>query len=199
MDEVVELLGVPMAFLDGIYFFAQAVYDQTYSQIGKLHIERDELAKHVFDLRKQKEDLQRCVKALEDDVELLSPSKHGRVVTLVDLSSCAEKNREQFIRVIPCTGHTSVAEAREVHAGCSGLYFAWCIKSGRCVYVGKSKNIGSRVSASRPELRSCRVSVIYMPEHEIHLWELFYIWLLRPERNGQVVESALQKEAKDGR
>ena len=66
----------------------------------------------------------------------------------------------------------------------SGIYFAW---DGLFVsYVGKSRNIPHRV---RSHEKFCRyntmLSFLEIPESEIGLSEIFYIWLLRPELNSE--------------
>lgn len=85
-------------------------------------------------------------------------------------------------------------EIGEKFYGVSGIYFAWRKSDNVLQYVGRSKNIGSRVYGKpgcrdwprhRPELEGCLVNVVLFPEHEIHLAELFYIWKLRPEKNSE--------------
>lgn len=66
----------------------------------------------------------------------------------------------------------------------SGLYFAW---DGLFVsYVGKSRNIPNRVRCHEKFSRyDTLISFIVMPEDDIGLAEIFYIWLLRPELNSE--------------
>jgi hypothetical protein len=66
----------------------------------------------------------------------------------------------------------------------SGVYFAWG-KDGRCDYVGKSNNVPQRVSKSRPELASDRITFLKFPEHEISWAEICYIGMLRPRFNAE--------------
>lgn len=69
----------------------------------------------------------------------------------------------------------------------SGVYFLWDGTS--CVYVGKSKNIGQRLSShTKLQLRH-DVSWLRCSEKQMHTWELFYIWLLQPELNGEVIKA----------
>ncbi len=64
----------------------------------------------------------------------------------------------------------------------SGVYFA-VDEAGVVQYVGKSRNLPSRVRSGRDELRGCRISALRMPQNEIHFAELHYIARYRPARN----------------
>jgi hypothetical protein len=77
--------------------------------------------------------------------------------------------------------------ASKLSRNLTGVYFAWV--DGECVYVGKSDNIGSRINVHTTISRECFVSFRRMEPHEIHLAELFYIWLLRPRLNSEVKRS----------
>ncbi len=65
----------------------------------------------------------------------------------------------------------------------SGIYIAINETTGSVQYVGKSKDVTRRVSASRPELSECRIALVKMPEAEIHFAELYYIAKCRPTHN----------------
>jgi hypothetical protein len=65
----------------------------------------------------------------------------------------------------------------------SGIYIAVNEETGAVQYVGKSKDVTRRVSASRPELKNCRIALVKMPESEIHFAELHYISKCRPTHN----------------
>ena len=65
----------------------------------------------------------------------------------------------------------------------SGIYIAIHETTGAVQYVGKSRDVTKRVSASRKELAGCRIAVIKMPESEIHFAELHYIAKCRPYAN----------------
>lgn len=76
----------------------------------------------------------------------------------------------------------------------SGIYFAWCSKTGKLQYVGKAKLLCNRLNPRRRELKDCLVSVFTMPEDEIHLAELFYIYAMQPERNHEVRKSKSEED-----
>ncbi len=69
----------------------------------------------------------------------------------------------------------------------SGVYFLW--DGASCVYVGKSKNIGQRLSSHSKLQARHDVSWLCCSEEQMHTWELFYIWLLQPELNGEVIKA----------
>ena len=72
----------------------------------------------------------------------------------------------------------------------SGVYIAIHQTTGNVQYVGKSKDVTKRVSASRKELLGCKIALIQMPEQEIHFAELHYIAQCRPTANrcGQSIQ-----------
>ena len=69
----------------------------------------------------------------------------------------------------------------------SGIYFGW--RQSNCFYVGKSTNIESRLRSHHVITPDDDVSWLEMPTSEIHLNELFYIWLLAPECNKESRQS----------
>lgn len=68
-----------------------------------------------------------------------------------------------------------------------GVYFLW--NHSLCVYVGKSVCLRNRLSCHERVSGETLISYIELPLHEIHLQELYYIWLLRPRLNSQVQET----------
>lgn len=68
-----------------------------------------------------------------------------------------------------------------------GIYFCWI--DGVCVYVGKSVNISTRLRNHSTVNLNEDVGWISFDKDQIHLAELFYIWLLRPLRNHEVCKS----------
>jgi hypothetical protein len=68
-----------------------------------------------------------------------------------------------------------------------GVYFLW--DHSLCVYVGKSTCLQRRLSRNMHATDETLISYIELPLHEIHLQELYYIWLLRPRLNSQVQET----------
>jgi hypothetical protein len=192
MDQVVEILGVPMAFIDGLYFAASCAITSEQCSIGKLAMTRAQLEEGVSNLKWKFDELKDEIAEREQQLSLIGDRADPLPVSRVDYSRAEEIAR--LYATVPADEFCTLEYARTRFAGKSGIYFGWSIASGKCVYVGKSKNCGNRISPSRHELRGCQVTVLEMPEADIHLWELFYIWLMRPERNGQVVESSRDKE-----
>jgi hypothetical protein len=66
----------------------------------------------------------------------------------------------------------------------SGIYFGW--RNSKCFYVGRSSNIKNRLRSHQIISLSDDVSWLEMPDEDTHANELFYIWLLQPESNGQM-------------
>ena len=66
----------------------------------------------------------------------------------------------------------------------SGIYFGW--RNSKCFYVGRSINIKNRLKSHQTISLSDDVSWLEMPDEDTHANELFYIWLLQPESNGQM-------------
>jgi len=77
----------------------------------------------------------------------------------------------------------------------SGIYFGW--RESQCFYVGKSKNIASRLKSHHVINLDDDVSWLEFPESDIHLNELFYIWLLAPECNSQQIQKDKTKAKKE--
>ena len=69
----------------------------------------------------------------------------------------------------------------------SGIYFGW--RGSKCFYVGRSSNIKNRLRSHQIISLSDDVSWLEMPDEDTHANELFYIWLLQPESNGQMKAS----------
>ncbi len=67
----------------------------------------------------------------------------------------------------------------------SGIYFIW--HHGEIVYVGCSINLRERLTSAHNQIIHMDDYVSWMtrPLLDIELEECFYIWLLRPDRNGQ--------------
>jgi hypothetical protein len=86
-----------------------------------------------------------------------------------------------------------VNDVRKHFKGKAGIYFAISRKHGGIEYVGRSEDLGTRVSAGRDELRGCIFSILQMPEWETHAAELAYIAACRPARNAHI------QRAKNGR
>jgi hypothetical protein len=77
----------------------------------------------------------------------------------------------------------------------SGIYFGW--RESQCFYVGKSKNIASRLKSHHVINLDDDVSWLEFPESDIHLNELFYIWLLAPECNSEQILKEKTKAKKE--
>jgi hypothetical protein len=64
----------------------------------------------------------------------------------------------------------------------SGIYFFW--DECECVYVGKSADLRSRVTATHDHADTLySVSWIERSESTLAMYELYFIWLLRPKNN----------------
>jgi hypothetical protein len=214
--DVIHELEVPCSFFDGIYFAIEGIEriarGEMKEQIAKwdheakasrLAVEREWAnIEHAHKLMAQK------TRAAEEAEGRLSRAIERRRLVgnrttwslcpvdftsrIIDAQSLVALYDPEFI---------SLAEAKLRLSGKSGVYFGWRVADGKCVYVGKSENLGNRLHPRREELVDCKITYIEMPPEEIHTWELFFIWLHRPERNKEVRESvaSIEKRSKQNR
>jgi hypothetical protein len=199
--DVVHVLEVPCSFFDGIYYAIEGLEVIARGKLQEQIAERDSQAKDAESrVATSYALLERVDKQLRAASGQLA-AVHQRLGQAIDACEIAENTKAFTIRPldwrdrlldagsmvhVPASEFFSVMDAKEKLSGKSGVYFGWRISDGRCVYVGKSINLGTRINPSRAELVDCKITVIEMPESEIHTWELFYIWLHRPERNIEV-------------
>lgn len=198
--DVVHELETPCSFFDGIYFAAECLVEANVRDIqekidkwSKDAEHHKQLAHDAWERYSRASRLITKTYSRLDEVRneirqsvrrknLVNPSTEWTVAP-VDFESRLSEGCS-FIGV--SHGHLScIADAKSVLKGKSGVYFAWDTNDGRCMYVGKSKNMGARLSESRTELLGCKISYLIIPEEHIHHWELFYIWLHKPERNAE--------------
>lgn len=196
--DVVHELETPCSFFDGIYFAAECLVEANVRDIQKKIDKWSKDAEHHKQLSRDAWNnyslasrlimkSERRIDKLEKEIlqairrkKLVNRSAVWTIMPLDFESRMSDGNR--FIGI--SHGYLScISDAKTVLRGKSGIYFAWNTNDGRCMYVGKSKDMGSRLSNSRPELQDCKITYILMPERHIHHWELFYIWLHKPEKN----------------
>ena len=196
--DVVHKLETPCSFFDGIYFAAECLVEAGMRDIQRKidkwskdaehhkHLAHD--AWHNYSLASRLTmKAERRIDKLENEIRqairrkrLVNRSAVWTIMPLDFESRMSDGNR--FIGINH--GYLScIDDAKTVLGGKSGIYFAWDTSDGSCMYVGKSKHMGSRLSKSRPELKDCKITYILMPERHIHHWELFYIWLHKPKNN----------------
>jgi hypothetical protein len=87
----------------------------------------------------------------------------------------------------------SVEEIRSMQPFC-GVYFAWN-DDGSCHYVGESRNVTSRVSASREEIGGRRIGAIKCAPHDRKRIEAYYIAILDPPGNAISTHRMMAKES----
>jgi len=148
---------------------------------------------------------------LLDDPDFYKILKENKLVEIIDshrLFLQAKTTRKAEIRLKhlileACTIHEmpkppgSFCKAKEtLEMNCrSGIYFGW--RESQCFYVGKSKNIASRLKSHHVINLDDDVSWLEFPESDIHLNELFYIWLLAPECNSEQIQKEKTKAKKE--
>jgi len=207
--DVVHALEVPCSFFDGIYFAIEGIERIAKGEMREQIAEWDDAAKASrlsaerawINIEYAEKKLAKTNRlAGEAESRLARAVERRRLVgnrttwtmrpidfasRLIDAQSMVELYDLEFI---------SLAEAKLKLLGKSGVYFGWRVTDGKCVYVGKSENLGKRLHPRREELVDCKITYIEMPPDEIHTWELFFIWLHRPERNKEVRESVASME-----
>jgi hypothetical protein len=203
--DVVHALEVPCAFFDGIYFAAECLGEQARETLMRQIEDKDReiqsrkasadrewymIAAAAAGLNKVEYAAARAEERLSRAVERRRLVGEKRTWTL-----CPADFSSRLIDASAMVGLCSpelipLSSAKAILSGKSGIYFGWRVTDGKCVYVGKSKNLGKRVHPRRKELYDCQITYIEMPASEIHTWELFFIWLHKPERNFEVVQSS---------
>lgn len=194
MDGVVDRLAVPISFIDGMFVYACSVAQNEVKVNANLSLQSRKLFDFCERLKAELGRLKEEKKQAQKQINILQRSSKSVFLRLPEIAP--------EMPHVPTESLIDITTARRSLSGVSGIYFAWCLLTGKCVYVGKSKNMGSRLSCGRAELDSCRITWIEMPDDEIHFAELYYIWLLKPCRNGQANESRkaiATGDAKDGR
>ena len=209
--DVVHALQTPCAFFDGIYYAVEGLADVARGDL------KDQISKWDVEAKKSRlaferecsnvEFLQRSINKMRDQLKKAEDSlaevvESRRLVgdnptwTLCPVDFYSRTVEAQAMMALPLSEFVSLREAKDKLWGKSGVYFGWRVTDGRCVYVGKSENLGSRLHPKREKLIDCQITYIEMPADQIHTWELFYIWLHKPERNKEVIEAAQSAEKK---
>ncbi len=85
---------------------------------------------------------------------------------------------------VPLPDYSRTAQPRPPDLCCC-VYFLW--RAEVCVYVGQSTNLKKRLSRHKKLMQGDRITWIYFPKADLNRAEGFYIWLLRPRRNRQLV------------
>jgi hypothetical protein len=202
--DVVHVLQTPCSFFDGIYYAVEGLAAVARSDLKQQIAKWDSEAKECREAFEREfaslEYLQQSISRMEEKVKKAEESLaraisarrlvgNGRTWTMcpVDFESRSIAAMEMIDA--PQAGFISLQEAKAKLWGKSGVYFGWRVTDGKCVYVGKSENLGHRLHPRREKLLDCQIAYIEMPPEQIHTWELFFIWLHRPERNKEVIES----------
>jgi hypothetical protein len=207
--DVVHALQTPCAFFDGIYYAVEGLADVAKGDL------KDRIAKWDADAKESRiafereflnlQGLQRSINKMSDKLKQAKESlatvvESRRLVgdsttwTLRPVDFDSRIVEAQAMLSLPLSEFVSLREAKEKLWGKSGVYFGWRVTDGKCVYVGKSENLGSRLHPKREKLIDCKITYIEMPADQIHTWELFYIWLHKPERNKELLEAATSAE-----
>jgi hypothetical protein len=207
--DAVHALEVPCAFFDGIYYAVEGLVRMAQGELREQVAKWDDEAKshraaadrEWFSYESASKALRTTKAALADAEERLAKAVEGRrlvgrkttwTLCPVDFSSRIVDAQSMMALCYP--DFVRLADAKSMLSGKSGIYFGWRVTDGKCVYVGKSENLGNRLHPRREELADCKVTYIEMPPEEIHTWELFFIWLHRPERNREVRESNASRQ-----
>ena len=192
--QFIEQLGVPAD-----YFIA-------YGLLGAMELEgfnrpmaaiESAASRHAEEIRQLKADCRQVEEEHSRKVARLESLAAEYRDQLAELQRDITKEREVLLQLqgnaaaamqypqAPREPKLTIDQVRRYFAGSPGVYFAWDAETGEPVYVGRSANIGNRVSGSRPELQGTLLTAIRLPESECSVAELYYIATLRPRRNSE--------------
>ena len=164
-----EILRVPVAFLEGMLLAARCQIELGFDD------ERELLRKErqQFD-RDRKLSIRSALKSYRRQIEsTLAPRRFTSRTARI----CNGWNMP------PVPNPFMEREHLQLEKPFSGIYFEW--EGMECTYVGKSKNVPSRVGKSHHKLKGNRMmSFLKFPSEELGRNECFYIWLLDPRKNG---------------
>lgn len=178
--DILNTLAVPRSYIDGLFDmieYSNEPLEQKYEKIQNCFIQLQTAVRNLnYELRDRSKKLQ----------ALKRPKKWRRKFAPAKLNSSPHNLPP------PPTNTTSLVQAQIEYVGCAGIYFLWD-REGCCAYVGKSKNIGQRLS-SHEKTADHVVSVLLFDPVDIHFTELYYIWSLRPYLNKEGMETARELE-----
>jgi hypothetical protein len=193
-----DMLGVPVAFLDGL-----AMATAFCHKLVGTKKEQEDATKAFLEERRKLEATRR---ALDKKLTIGNAGSLGRKAVVKSLRRAAEKEiaknqinagvaaaEQKFWAEITkrCTGHDMPPVPRPTMKRSqirqlppfSGLYFEW--DGLLCNYVGKSINVPARLNDGHHKLQGdSMMSFLQMDSSVIGRNELFYIWLLNPAKNG---------------
>lgn len=196
--KLADMLGVPVAFLDGL----TVAYGLFAENLQTRHMQE----KEKQSLEAERKRLKSVQRSLDKKLAIGNAGTLARETVVKSLRRAAEKSLKR--KQLNC----GIASAErkfwnEITARCSshdmppvpppmmrrskirelppfsGLYFEW--DGLLCTYVGKSVNVPARLSDGHHKLQGdSEMSFIEMDVRTIGRNELFYIWLLNPAKNG---------------
>lgn len=198
--DLVVQSGMSSHYLEGITDILE-VFIQSNHFDNLINKDRYENAHSCFDFSKifKQGDRDRLYKLLSDTtfLNLIQENKLRDVLDsygVYQQSQAARKTDLRLKNIIAkaCTFHEMPlppgafckAKDTEDMGDKSGIYFGW--RNSKCFYVGRSINIKNRLKSHQTISLSDDVSWLEMPDEDTHANELFYIWLLQPESNGQM-------------
>ena len=210
--DVADLLGVPMAFIDGLSFACQHVghtlgsKHKQQEEWVRLKVAQAEIQKKLSLLKKQEK------KTKDDFVKSLRRHAEKHLNRKLKNLAIETAKREWWAKLDSvCRYHSMPAvskpslrrlEIQKMNAF-SGIYIEW--NGDQCEYVGMSGNVPQRVSESHHKLEgNSLMSVIEFPFDQLARAEHFYIWLLHPRKNGSSGQKfkrfvSLLKDLKNGK
>jgi hypothetical protein len=175
--DILNILGVPRAYIDGLFDMLDYGMEATDNEYAHKRKELAQIRERLIDLEHQVRERSQQLQSLK------RPDKWRRKrYPIIKPSDAAA------MPAVPASIEP-LLEAVTKYQQCSGIYFLWDLNR-TCAYVGKSRNVGSRLSSHNKAVKEHAVSVLPLPVAEIHYAELYYIWLLRPYLNREGAETA---------
>lgn len=198
-DLIVES-GMSSHYLEGITDVLEAFVKTNHFE-NLIKKDRHERAHDCFDwpkISKQK-DIEKICNLLKDQVflDLIQENKLQDIINSYDAYRQSNTARKTNIRLKNIISKACSVQSMPQPPGAfckakdtagmgekSGVYFGW--KGETCFYVGRSNHIEHRLKSHHVINLEDEVSWLEMPDEDTHANELFYIWLLEPECNGQI-------------
>jgi len=186
--DILNVLNVPRAYIDGLFDMVEYGNAKLEEQKNQLDKETEEQIEEHFKLRGIVNSLRADLRKLSQQMKAIKKPKKWLQKRFPRGTSYEPPTMPS-----PPTEVMTSREAQINYANQAGIYFLWDA-SGKCAYVGKSKNVGNRLGSHEKSHPDCAVSVLPLHVTEIHFAELYYIWLMRPPRNGEGIETAAEIE-----
>jgi hypothetical protein len=173
MDKVCDITGIPMPYFIGILDMAKTI-QKKYNNISEsINARLKGLQKEIWQKEREYSEIAGEIRYLEEK------RRSAKVKWPSEIHAACKTVRYRLPDKV-----YGIGEAKKKYDKKSGVYIALDI-NGQCMYVGRSANLGNRLSVAREELSGCSVGIVEVDKQEIARAESYFIGLLGPQRNRQ--------------